>query len=75
MERTIDRRTVMQAGWVAALGTGAAAAMPTGETETVTAGAPPLRDKFFGCVAGVYVRRSHVEGLNDPRPHRSIRWR
>ena len=55
MERTIDRRTVLRTGCVAALGTGVAGAVPAAEPRAAGDGAPPLRDKFFGCLAGVYI--------------------
>jgi ADP-ribosylglycohydrolase len=55
MEKAIDRRTVLQAGLAAALGTGVAAGTRTGEAVAAIGGPPLLRDKFFGCLAGVYV--------------------
>jgi len=55
MDKAIDRRTVLQTGLVAALGAGVSAGTRTEEAPSAVAGAPLLRDKFFGCVAGVYV--------------------
>jgi ADP-ribosylglycohydrolase len=51
MEKGIDRRTVLQAGLAAAVGAG----IRPGEAAAATSRTPSLRDKFFGCVAGVYV--------------------
>ena len=55
MEKAIDRRAILQAGLAAALGTGVAAGTRTGEAVAAIGGPPLLRDKFFGCLAGVYV--------------------
>ncbi len=61
MERTIDRRTMLQAG-CAAVATGWPSSRLSGALGTAhdgrslgSAGAPALREKFFGCLAGVYV--------------------
>jgi ADP-ribosylglycohydrolase len=66
MKRTIDRRTMLQAGCAAvatagpssglwrALGT-AHGGRSLGSAGAANPGGPPLREKFLGCVAGVYV--------------------